>query len=388
MTPPQPADPAQPSDPEYSASPDGGADAGLEFGVGEGRFLLNMLSPKSREALQNLAELEQDAALRAFLSSSNSLTRLAAIGFSETAMLRLSDLVTIPIQDQHSSPPDDLIERLDKDPPLALLVYVGENAAEIHLFMEELREENRGAPLSIVAFVDSAMVAMSALPHSWTDAVIPLDLSKDVLKGHLERLFDIFLTQKDLTTVFLAHSVSQSQFRKAAYMDSLTGVMNFVGFQDVAARELSRVRRVGQPLGLIMIDIDHFKKINDTFGHPQGNAVLKQLAPIIRTQTRDLDAHFRLGGEEFGILLPRTSFENLAVVAERVRKAVESAHFTGMPSAGAVKVSMGALGVEPQKSRRPKDWNAMYSAADELLYLAKGQGRNRVAARLYEPPPA
>jgi diguanylate cyclase (GGDEF)-like protein len=95
-----------------------------------------------------------------------------------------------------------------------------------------------------------------------------------------------------------------------------------------------------------------------------------------------------LGGEEFGILLPRTSFENLAVVAERVRKAVESAHFTGMPSAGAVKVSMGALGVEPQKSRRPKDWNAMYSAADELLYLAKGQGRNRVAARLYEPPPA
>ena len=62
MTPPQPADPAQPADPEYSASPDGEADAGLEFGVGEGRFLLNMLSPKSREALQNLAELEQDAA--------------------------------------------------------------------------------------------------------------------------------------------------------------------------------------------------------------------------------------------------------------------------------------------------------------------------------------
>jgi diguanylate cyclase (GGDEF)-like protein len=379
--------PPQPTDPEYSASPGGEADPSLELGIGEGRFLLNMLSPKSREGLQNLAELEQDAALRAFLSSSNSLSRLAAIGFSETAMLRLSDLVAIPIQDQHSSPPDDLIERLHKDPPLALLVYVGENAAEVHLFMEEFREENKGAPLSVVAFVDSAMVAMSALPHSWADAVIPLDLSKDVLKGHLERLFDIFLTQKDLTTVFLAHSVSQSQFRKAAYMDPLTGVMNFAGFQDIAARELSRVRRVGQPLGMIVLDIDHFKKINDSYGHPQGNAVLKQLALIIRAQTRNLDTHFRLGGREFGILLPHTNFENLAVVAERVREAVESAHFTGMPSAGAVKVSLGALGVEPQKSMRPEDWNAMYAAADELLRLAKDQGRNRVVSRLYEPPP-
>ncbi len=253
--------------------------------------------------------------------------------------------------------------------------------------MEELREGNKGAPLPIVAFVDSAMVAMSELPHSWADAVIPLDMSGDVLKGHLERLFDIFLTQKDLATVFLAHSVSQSQFRKAAYIDPLTGVMNFAGFQDAAALELSRVKRVSQPLGMIMLDIDHFKKINDTFGHPQGNAVLKQLALVIRAQTRDLDAHFRLGGEEFGILLPHTKFEDLAVVAERVREAVESVHFTGMPAAGAVKVSLGALGVEPQKSRRPDDWNAMFAAADELLYLAKEQGRNRVVSRLYEPPP-
>lgn len=278
--------PIQPNDgenrPAHAPEPD--PPAGAAHGIAEGKFLLNLLSPKSRKALANLADLEHDATLRAFLSSTNSPTRMTALGFPDEKMVRLSSLISIPVIDRYPVIPEDILDRLVKDPPLALLVHVGDNAAETHRVMNELRADSNGTPLSILAFVDSSEVAMRELPHSWADAVIPLDLSEEVLRVHLERLFDILLTKKDLATVFLAHGVSRVQFQKAAFSDLLTGLMNFAGFQDVTSRELSRLRRWRQPLSMIMFDIDHFKKINDTFGHPAGDDVLRQMGLIVQAR--------------------------------------------------------------------------------------------------------
>ena len=109
--------------------------------------------------------------------------------------------------------------------------------------------------------------------------------------------------------------------------------------------------------------------------------MLRELASILREQTRTLDHVFRFGGEEFGVMLPHTDKERMVHVCERIRQAVEETHFMGMPKAGAVTVSMGALSIGPTKRPTLKH---VYPVCDELLYRAKQEGRNRVISGDYD----
>ncbi len=158
--------------------------------------------------------------------------------------------------------------------------------------------------------------------------------------------------------------------------DRLTGLFNYSYFLDRMEEEKKRADRYEKELSFIMMDIDHFKHYNDTFGHEQGNVVLKKIAKTIRKNTRDIDVVSRYGGEEFVILLPRASREQAVVVAERIRKAVESLEFPGNREQPVVKKTIsGGVSVYPHDA---EDASGLVVKADEALYEAKESGRNKI----------
>ena len=159
-----------------------------------------------------------------------------------------------------------------------------------------------------------------------------------------------------------------------AIMDPLTGIYNRRRFETIFTSEFKRATRYQLPLSCMMIDIDHFKKINDSNGHQAGDAVLKEVAQILQATLREVDTPARWGGEEFVVLSPNTALENGMRAAERVRKAVANHSFTGM-SGSKITVSIGVAAI-PATDLDSQD--KLIHAADLAMYTAKKNGRNRV----------
>lgn len=162
-----------------------------------------------------------------------------------------------------------------------------------------------------------------------------------------------------------------------AVRDSLTGVFNRRGFDDHLTRAWSIAAREHQPVGLLMIDVDHFKAFNDTYGHPVGDGCLKQIADTIVGSIRAYDVAARHGGEEFAVILPSASVEEAAAIAERVRLAIDALQMDheSSPVLPWVTVSVGVASLTPGAFSRPTD---LVGIADAMLYTAKQEGRNRV----------
>jgi diguanylate cyclase (GGDEF)-like protein len=162
--------------------------------------------------------------------------------------------------------------------------------------------------------------------------------------------------------------------KQLAYVDGLTGIHNRRYFEMRIGEELERAARFQGRMAVIMVDIDHFKKLNDEFGHLLGDEVLRGVAAILRQQLRKLDVVCRYGGEEFAIILPETSGENAATVAEKLRRQVENHYFPGVPRP--VTISCGVADYPLLGMAR----DAVMAAADAALFAAKRTGRNRVVA--------
>lgn len=159
-----------------------------------------------------------------------------------------------------------------------------------------------------------------------------------------------------------------------AYTDPLTGVGNRRSFDSFIEAEVRRSHAEHTPLCLIMADIDHFKRVNDTFGHQAGDDVLEQVASVLKSNVRPTDFVARYGGEEFSVVLPRTTTGNALSIAERIRTALaaKSMHFNGQP-VGRITASFGLASVQPNET--PSD---LVARADKKVYEAKIKGRNRV----------
>ncbi len=161
-----------------------------------------------------------------------------------------------------------------------------------------------------------------------------------------------------------------------AQRDGLTGLANRAHFEKVLAREFASCSRSNRPLSLIMIDIDHFKVVNDTWGHPVGDKVLAAIAAVMRQRLRPRDLLARYGGEEFVLVLPETDVVGAKVVAERVRSQTEAAlHSVGAPAPLRITISAG-LATSVDGSYGSKE--SLVDAADRALYAAKRAGRNRL----------
>ncbi|MBK3333066.1 GGDEF domain-containing protein [Persephonella atlantica] len=176
---------------------------------------------------------------------------------------------------------------------------------------------------------------------------------------------------------FLINIRSRSEkFKLLSEIDRLTGIYNKAKFNQVLESELKKVKRYNRPLGLIIFDIDHFKKINDTYGHQTGDYVLKTIAEIVKKNVRDTDIFARWGGEEFVIVAPETDLSGTKILAEKLRKAIEEHRFDKV---GKVTASFGVTEAVPEDTT-----DSIVRRADEALYLAKEKGRNRVEIMLPE----
>jgi diguanylate cyclase (GGDEF)-like protein len=172
-------------------------------------------------------------------------------------------------------------------------------------------------------------------------------------------------------------ALENARLFEMATIDGLTQLLTPRYLRQKLAEEFDRAKKNRKHLGLIMIDIDHFKRINDTYGHEVGNEVLQHLAQVLRSSLRDGDIAARYGGEEFTVLLPGTTMEIAVKVGERLRQAIERS--PAITSAGEVKIT-ASLGVAGYPEINTQDQNALVSAADSALYRSKQNGRNQVTA--------
>jgi len=187
---------------------------------------------------------------------------------------------------------------------------------------------------------------------------------------YLERLQAL----ADQAAIAIENAQLFEEMEKLAITDSLTGLYNRRYFFAYAENEIERSKRYNKNLSIIMMDIDHFKKINDNFGHQIGDQVLKEIADICLAILRKVDVMCRYGGEEFVVLLPETEVTNAAHAAERMCTAISSLRLKSEKGDVSVSVSIGVA--EMEKSRG--SFEKLLAAADAALYSAKETGRNRV----------
>ena len=194
----------------------------------------------------------------------------------------------------------------------------------------------------------------------------------------VEGAFDYFalatefelLIERTQQLVLLRQKIDR--LRADADLDALTGLANRRRFRVALAREVERWRRYRVPCALLMLDIDHLKPINDRFGHPVGDMVIRQIAQTLREVSRDNDTAARLGGEEFALLLAGVDLQRAVAAAERLRGVLSSKRVEGV---GTVTVSIGVAGC-PENATSER---MLYSASDDALYVSKNAGRDRVS---------
>jgi len=163
---------------------------------------------------------------------------------------------------------------------------------------------------------------------------------------------------------------NEEAIRFLATTDSLTGIANRREFAKILACEVERAKRYGTPLSLVMYDLDHFKRVNDTFGHDVGDCVLRAVTRVVKECIRAVDVPARWGGEEFMVLMPQSNLAAAGSAAEKLRQAIAQYRFDKVNT---ITVSFGVTELAPQD-----DSNALLKRVDDALYKAKESGRNRV----------
>jgi two-component system cell cycle response regulator len=184
--------------------------------------------------------------------------------------------------------------------------------------------------------------------------------------GVIERAYDIVEIQS-----------AKDRYEFLAATDPLTGCLNRRSLLERLEGEFERSRRYGLALSILMVDLDHFKEINDVHGHLAGDDVLRRVGALLRAQLRNVDTVARYGGEEFVAVLPETSFDGALVLAERIREAIAEAKFVHEEIEFTVTASVGVAAPNKDATQTPQD---VLAAADEALYRAKNSGRNQVCS--------
>jgi diguanylate cyclase (GGDEF)-like protein len=171
--------------------------------------------------------------------------------------------------------------------------------------------------------------------------------------------------------------IANEKLRTMALRDGLTGLFNHRYFQEIFGQEFDRATRYERSFSLLMLDLDHFKQINDSHGHRVGDIVLQEISALILSSLRTNDIVARYGGEEFAIIAPETDLKGAAVLAERIRKAVEELEISVDSATVKATISIGVATYQPGKISATK--SEILDAADARLYDAKRNGRNRLS---------
>lgn len=260
---------------------------------------------------------------------------------------------------------------LGASPPVrAGAISAAMGALLLPVTLAALRLGWRGEP-SFRAVALGLLLASLAL---WLGASLALGGPAQAWQGCLFALAFLAVLVAGFAFVLAYFERMDSQMRKLASVDGLTGAMNHSTTVSLLAHALERGRREGQPVGFVMLDLDHFKRVNDRHGHAVGDQVLKAVAACARARLRGSDVLGRLGGEEFGLVLPATGEAGARHLAEQVRQAVEALELRG-DGGQPLRVTLSAGVAEAARDDTPE---TLMHLADKALYQAKQRGRNRV----------
>ena len=232
---------------------------------------------------------------------------------------------------------------------------------------------------SIAAARARDVVRLNMLPALGVTAILLLTgpwgfMQVNVLVFLMTGIFSAYVIALALERAARMGFLLELRLEAEARRDPLTGVPNRRRFEEQAEQEVERTRRFGRPLSVFIIDLDHFKHINDSLGHALGDEVLRAVAGLCRRSMRQTDLFARLGGEEFVALLPETNLKDATLLADRLRAQVSETPVLLKPDPRTITVSIGVAEYDPSNP----SWQAMLDAADQALYEAKRQGRNRV----------
>jgi diguanylate cyclase (GGDEF)-like protein len=245
------------------------------------------------------------------------------------------------------------------------------------------REKTRRLPIIFLSAIYSDSFHIFKGYHSGAVDFITKPFPPEILIGKVQFFIEIYKQQRKLEETIReleqTKRIVLEQNRllvQLASQDPLTGLSNRRQLDDILKKELERSRRYGGPLSLIMLDLDHFKNVNDTFGHDFGDHVLREFSIRIAACIRETDMAFRYGGEEFIILLPETDMDGAEIVAEKIRRRCMDTLFEDGCHAVRMTVSCG---VASCGKHQVEGGNDLICWADQALYRAKEGGRNRVS---------
>jgi diguanylate cyclase (GGDEF)-like protein len=265
---------------------------------------------------------------------------------------------------RHSELPEEALQRLEE----------WANEVEAGLSLGPMVVDDFADVPALAPLVDGAELALGsccAVPLSFRDElqgafIVLAHGPNGLLPGDATALS----TYATHAAIAISNARLLDRLERLAAQDPLTGLVNPRAFDQICHKELARSRRDDTPLALLMLDVDHFKEINDACGHPYGDEVLRQIANVLRSEVRPHDAVARLGGEEFAILLPDTHAAQAAEVAERMRESI-----TALPAQLPLTASVGVAICEAGTA----SYDDLLEEADSAMYLAKRGGRDRVA---------
>jgi two-component system cell cycle response regulator len=247
---------------------------------------------------------------------------------------------------------------------LQLCRSIRENPAEgyVYIFLITGRDSKKDLIVGLEAGADDYLTK-------------PIDRSE--LIARLKTAVRVLELEKSLKNAY-------EKIRVLSITDKLTGCYNRTYMDEYLAKEIKRAKRYHRPLSLLLTDIDHFKRVNDSYGHQAGDLVLRNFVAIIRKDLRkDVDWIARYGGEEFLIVLPETDFESAMGLAERLRKAITESVLVSDDREISITASFGVAGFRPSDQRITIPCEAIIDQADKALYRAKKDGRNKVKGQLF-----
>ncbi len=263
----------------------------------------------------------------------------------------------------------EAIERVKASPPDLLILDVmmpKMNGLEVCRIVKSLSEESF-IPIILVTIkgdVDSKVTGLKL----GADDYLAKPYNPLELRARVASMLRIKALQDKINT-------KRRELEALSMTDDLTGLFNHRAMQQRLRDEFLRAQRYNEPLSVLMIDVDHFKDVNDRFGHLFGDFVLAELARVIRDSVREIDVCARYGGEEFMVILPQTHFTGSLSVAERIWRAASERDYTQSEVSHRLTISVG-ISFYPNKN--VKGVEQLIAFADEALYQAKRSGRNRI----------
>jgi len=271
---------------------------------------------------------------------------------------------------------EDALERIYESPPDLILLDVMMPKVDGMEVLRRLKADRTlpFIPIILQTALDSSEHMIQGL-DAGADDYIAKPINFRELEARVKSLLRIKALQMDLAARERELSEANDRLLAVSRIDGLTGVDNRRYLEERLHEMWGHAQRLHEPLAVVMCDIDHFKRVNDRYGHQAGDVVLKQFSQLLQDAAREIDRVGRYGGEEFMLLLPGTVLDSAVTFAERVRQDVE--HHTFTFDDGELRRTM-SCGVAAWPHPRISNQDALIKAADDALYVAKETGRNRV----------